>query len=42
MKNIVTHTISNKLSCFDMRGFIQFYKLELSEVLNVLRSIKLA
>jgi hypothetical protein len=36
MTSIVTCTILNILSCFDMREFIELYKLEYSEVLNAL------
>jgi hypothetical protein len=36
MKSLVTCTISNILSCCEIISFIKFYKLQFSEVLNVL------
>jgi hypothetical protein len=41
MRSIVTCTILNILSYFNIRRFIKLYKLEVSEVLDVLISIKL-
>jgi hypothetical protein len=41
MRSIVTCTILNILSYFNIHRFIKLYKLEVPEVLDVLISIKL-